>query len=140
MPGIMVNGQFQCLGSIQHLKNRFGSGYSLTVRCQEAEVGGVERRLGELLPDAKLQESHHTQLKYQLPIQSTRLPLVFRHMEDLRSIKVIEDYSLTQTTLDEVFVQFASKQTELKEDEMKERSLKQKILKKLKNKSHGENV
>ena len=30
----MVNGQFQCLGSIQHLKNRFGSGYSLTVRCQ----------------------------------------------------------------------------------------------------------
>ena len=100
----------------------------------------MERRLGELLPDAKLQESHHTQLKYQLPIQSTRLPLVFRHMEDLRSIKVIEDYSLTQTTLDEVFVQFASKQTELKEDEMKERSLKQKILKKLKNKSHGENV
>ena len=30
--GIMVNGQFKCLGSIQHLKNRFGSGYSLTIR------------------------------------------------------------------------------------------------------------
>ena len=24
--GIMVNGRFQCLGSAQHLKNRFGSG------------------------------------------------------------------------------------------------------------------
>ena len=30
--GIMVNGQFQCLGSPQHLKNRFGSGYTLTLR------------------------------------------------------------------------------------------------------------
>ena len=135
----MVNGQFQCLGSIQHLKNRFGSGYSLTVRCQEAQVREVQRRMGELLPDAEMQERHHTQLKYQLPILSTRLPLVFRHMEDLRTIKVIEDYSLTQTTLDEVFVQFASKQTELQEDEMKEKSLKQKILKKLR-KSPGEHV
>ena len=120
MAGIMVNGQFQCLGSIQHLKNRFGSGYSLTVRCQEARVGEVQRRMGELMPDAEILESHHTQLKYQLPILSTRLPLVFRHMEDLRTI--IEDYSLTQTTLDEVFVQFASKQTELQEDEVKEKS------------------
>ena len=137
MAGIMVNGQFQCLGSIQHLKNRFGSGYSLTVRCQGAQVGEVQRRLGELLPDAVMQESHHTQLKYQLPIQSTRLPLVFRHMEDLRGIQVIEDYSLTQTTLDEVFVQFASKQTELQEDEIKEKSLKQKILKKLKKSPDG---
>ena len=137
MAGLMGNGQFQCLGSIQHLKNRFGSGYSLTVRCQEARVGEVQRRMGELLPDAEMRESHHTQLKYQLPIQSTRLPLVFRHMEDLRTI--IEDYSLTQTTLDEVFVQFASKQTELQEDEIKEKSLKQKILRKLK-KSHDENV
>ena len=135
MAGIMVNGQFQCLGSIQHLKNRFGSGYSLTVRCQEARVGEVQRRMGELMPDAEMLESHHTQLKYQLPIQSTRLPLVFRHMEDLRTI--IEDYSLTQTTLDEVFVQFASKQTELQEDEIKEKSLKQKILKKLKKSPDG---
>ena len=100
-------------------------------------MGEVQRRMGELMPDAEILESHHTQLKYQLPILSTRLPLVFRHMEDLRTI--IEDYSLTQTTLDEVFVQFASKQTELQEDDIKEKSLKQKILRKLK-KSHAENV
>merc|ERR1711953_700769 len=29
---IMVNGTFKCHGSIQHLKNRFGSGYTLTLR------------------------------------------------------------------------------------------------------------
>ena len=55
----------------------------------------------------------------------------FRHMEDLRQTGIIEDYSLTQPTLDEVFVQFASQQTELQPEEVREASLRQKLLRKL---------
>ena len=29
---VMVNGQFKCLGSPQHLKSRFGEGYTLLAR------------------------------------------------------------------------------------------------------------
>lgn len=29
----MVSGQLKCLGSCQHLKNRFGSGYQFEIRC-----------------------------------------------------------------------------------------------------------
>ena len=29
---IIVNGQFQCLGNIQYLKNKFGKGYSLIIK------------------------------------------------------------------------------------------------------------
>ena len=32
---IMVNGQFKCIGSPQHLKNRFGEGYTLIARVGE---------------------------------------------------------------------------------------------------------
>ena len=32
--GIMVNGQFKCLGSVQHLKNKYGKGYSLILKCK----------------------------------------------------------------------------------------------------------
>ena len=35
--GIMVNGQFQCLGNIQHLKSKYGKGYTLIVKCKEHE-------------------------------------------------------------------------------------------------------
>ena len=55
----------------------------------------------------------------------------FRHMEDIRSLGVVEDYSLTQTTLDEVFVRFASEQTELLVDE-KPKTLKSRVFNKLK--------
>ena len=49
----MVNGQFKCLGSAQHLKNRFGSGYTLTIRCEEGktdEVGSSLKAVMDLDP------------------------------------------------------------------------------------------
>lgn len=30
--GIMVNGQFQCLGGIQHLKRKFGQGFTILLK------------------------------------------------------------------------------------------------------------
>lgn len=30
---IMVNGQFKCLGTTQHLKHRFGGGYTLQIKA-----------------------------------------------------------------------------------------------------------
>ena len=53
-------------------------------------------------------------------------------MEELRRREIIEDYSLTQTTLDEVFVRFASEQTGLQVDESKPKTFKQKVFDKLK--------
>ena len=102
--GIMVNGQFKCLGSIQHLKNRFGSGYSLTIRCLAGHSEEVKVRVRGSLGRVELKEEHHTQLTYQIPAgwEGAALPTVFRHMEELRTGNIIEDYSLTQTTLDEV--------------------------------------
>jgi ABC-type multidrug transport system ATPase subunit len=32
---IMVNGCFKCLGSTQHLKNKFAKGYTLTVKIKK---------------------------------------------------------------------------------------------------------
>lgn len=31
--GIMIAGELRCLGSSQHLKNKYGSGYTLSVKC-----------------------------------------------------------------------------------------------------------
>lgn len=32
---IMVNGEFKCLGSVQHLKNKFSKGYTLTIKLKK---------------------------------------------------------------------------------------------------------
>jgi len=35
---IMVNGKFRCLGSPQHLKNKFGEGYTLIAQTRPADL------------------------------------------------------------------------------------------------------
>uniref|UniRef100_A0AAX7VTC9 ABC transporter domain-containing protein n=1 Tax=Astatotilapia calliptera TaxID=8154 RepID=A0AAX7VTC9_ASTCA len=101
---IMVNGRFKCLGSIQHLKSRFGDGYTVIVR-----VGGsppalkpVEDFVQKTFPGSVLKEKHHNTLQYQFPHAQGALANIFsqftRHQRRLR----VEDYSVSQTTLDQV--------------------------------------
>ncbi|XP_051552216.1 ATP-binding cassette sub-family A member 2-like isoform X2 [Myxocyprinus asiaticus] len=111
--GIMVNGRFKCLGSIQHLKNRFGDGYMITVRTKTtASVKEVIRFFNRNFPEAILKERHHTKIQYQLKSENISLAQVFSKMEQVVEVLSIEDYSVSQTTLDNVFVNFAKKQSD----------------------------
>ncbi|XP_024150087.1 ATP-binding cassette sub-family A member 2 isoform X2 [Oryzias melastigma] len=111
--GIMVNGRFKCLGSIQHLKNRFGDGYMITVRMKSSvNVKEVVRFFNRNFPEAVLKERHHTKVQYQLKSERISLAQVFSKMEQVMEVLGIEDYSVSQTTLDNVFVNFAKKQSD----------------------------
>ncbi|XP_056152954.1 ATP-binding cassette sub-family A member 2 [Lampris incognitus] len=111
--GIMVNGRFKCLGSIQHLKNRFGDGYMITVRTKtSSSVKEVVRFFNRNFPEAVLKERHHTKVQYQLKSERISLAQVFSKMQQVVEVLGIEDYSVSQTTLDNVFVNFAKKQSD----------------------------
>ncbi|XP_075435187.1 ATP-binding cassette sub-family A member 2 [Ascaphus truei] len=110
---IMVNGRLKCLGSIQHLKNRFGDGYMITVRTKSSlNVKEVVRFFNRNFPEAVLKERHHTKVQYQLKSEQVSLAQVFSKMEQVVDVLGIEDYSVSQTTLDNVFVNFAKKQSD----------------------------
>ncbi|XP_004848856.1 ATP-binding cassette sub-family A member 2 isoform X3 [Heterocephalus glaber] len=110
---IMVNGRLRCLGSIQHLKNRFGDGYMITVRTKSNQsVKDVVRFFNRNFPEAVLKERHHTKVQYQLKSEHISLAQVFSKMEQVAGVLGIEDYSVSQTTLDNVFVNFAKKQSD----------------------------
>ncbi|XP_034091957.1 phospholipid-transporting ATPase ABCA1-like isoform X2 [Gymnodraco acuticeps] len=109
---IMVNGAFKCLGSIQHLKSRFGDGYTVTVR-----VGGsppalkpVEDFVRQGFPGSVLKEKHHNTMQYQLPYTEGALAHIFSQFTCHQQRLQVEDYSVSQTTLDQVFVNFARHQ------------------------------
>ena len=45
--GIMVKGQFKCLGSAQHLKSKFGNGYELDIKVKEPTGAELEHVFSE---------------------------------------------------------------------------------------------
>ncbi|XP_061664469.1 phospholipid-transporting ATPase ABCA1-like isoform X2 [Syngnathoides biaculeatus] len=109
---IMVNGHFKCLGSIQHLKSRFGDGYTVMVRVRgfPAPLKPVEDFVERTFPGSILKEKHHNTLQYQLPARQGALAHIFRHFDEQQERLGVDDYSVSQTTLDQVFVNFASRQ------------------------------
>ncbi|XP_056103062.1 phospholipid-transporting ATPase ABCA1 isoform X2 [Rhinichthys klamathensis goyatoka] len=109
---IMVNGQFKCLGSIQHLKSRFGEGYTLIVRvcADQPDMCVVESFVRDTFPGSTLKEKHHNTLQYQIPQGEGTLAHIFSQLTKHQQMLRVEDYSVSQTTLDQVFVNFARQQ------------------------------
>uniref|UniRef100_A0A3Q3GSS5 P-type phospholipid transporter n=1 Tax=Labrus bergylta TaxID=56723 RepID=A0A3Q3GSS5_9LABR len=109
---IMVNGRFKCFGSIQHLKNRFGDGYTVIVRVggSPPELKPVEDFVLQTFPGSILKEKHHNTLQYQLPYAQGALANMFSQFTNNQERLGLEDYSVSQTTLDQVFVNFARHQ------------------------------
>uniref|UniRef100_A0A8C2KP21 ABC transporter domain-containing protein n=1 Tax=Cyprinus carpio TaxID=7962 RepID=A0A8C2KP21_CYPCA len=106
---IMVNGQFKCLGRIQHLKSRFGDGYTLIIRvsADQADLCTVETFVRDTFHGSTLKEKHHNTLQYQIPQGEGALAHIFSQLNKHQQLLHVEDYSVSQTTLDQVFVSFA---------------------------------
>uniref|UniRef100_A0A667ZMZ8 ATP-binding cassette, sub-family A (ABC1), member 1A n=1 Tax=Myripristis murdjan TaxID=586833 RepID=A0A667ZMZ8_9TELE len=117
---IMVNGRFRCLGSVQHLKNRFGDGYTIILRVAgpDPDLRPVMEFIERELPGSTLKEKHRNMLQYQLPSSLTSLARIFSLLSKNKEALSIEDYSVSQTTLDQVFVNFAKDQSD--EDHLKD--------------------
>ncbi|GAB6026560.1 ATP-binding cassette sub- A member 1 [Chamberlinius hualienensis] len=115
---VMVNGRLSCIGSIQHLKNKYGNGYSLTVKVSRdcVNLEAVKSFMNEKFPLSSVIEEHHNQLVFQLPSQSFVLSNLFNILESTKTTLKIEDYSVCQTSLDQVFINFAKQQSHLQEE------------------------
>ncbi|KAL4635920.1 retinal-specific ATP-binding cassette transporter-like [Arapaima gigas] len=117
---IMVNGTFRCLGTIQHLKYKFGDGYVITMKIRAAKPGAkpdlnpAEAFMENSFPGCVQREKHHNTLQYQITTSS--LARVFQLVVSNKEKLNIEDYSISQTTLDQVFVNFAKQQSGEDED------------------------
>uniref|UniRef100_A0AAY5L571 ABC transporter domain-containing protein n=1 Tax=Esox lucius TaxID=8010 RepID=A0AAY5L571_ESOLU len=116
---IMVNGRFQCLGSVQHIKNRFGDGYTIVLRLAGSNPPNtpenpcpVDSYIKSSFPGIELMERHQNVLQYQLPTGACSLARVFDVLSSNHEELGITDYSVSQTTLDQVFVNFAKEQSD----------------------------
>ncbi|VDO08111.1 unnamed protein product [Haemonchus placei] len=101
---IMVYGRFKCYGSCQHIKSRYGAGFTLLVRLRRREdAERVKSAIQRSFPGANLKEHHLLQLNYELQKRpGMTWSLLFDKMEELSREFDFEDYSLSQTTLEQV--------------------------------------
>nr|QNH67917.1 ATP-binding cassette transporter subfamily A member 3 X1 [Brachionus plicatilis] len=141
--GIMVNGEFKCIGSLQHLKSKYGEGYTLMVKISldkktnEADrtniVDGnqivIERSdesisndrnqivnqfiefILDKIKNSYVKENRDGFVNIHINDNSTSvLSKVFSLIEEIKTQFSIEYYIVTQTKLEQIFLNFASRQ------------------------------
>lgn len=84
---------------------RFGDGYTILIRVSgnNPNLEPVEQYINTMFPGSTLKEKHHNMLQYQLG-PTIKLSYIFGQIESVRHEFSIEDYSVSQTTLDQVSV------------------------------------
>ncbi|XP_055460807.1 ATP-binding cassette sub-family A member 17-like isoform X2 [Psammomys obesus] len=107
---IMVQGQFKCLGSPQHLKNNFGSGYSLQAKVQKEWQQEVLKKFKAFVDltflGSTLEDEHQGLVQYHLPGRNLSWSQVFGIMEQAKKDYMLEDYTINQVSLEDIFLSF----------------------------------
>ncbi|KAK7485122.1 hypothetical protein BaRGS_00023662, partial [Batillaria attramentaria] len=113
---IMVNGRFVCLGSTQHLKSKFGQGYTLIAQMAALEDGSsashdpLVAHVQSCFPSARIFDVHQGYVHLQVPDPNVHLADVFTLMERAKHELHVQDYAVHQTTLEQVFLAFTRQQ------------------------------
>uniref|UniRef100_A0A8D1Y9C5 ABC transporter domain-containing protein n=1 Tax=Sus scrofa TaxID=9823 RepID=A0A8D1Y9C5_PIG len=127
---IMVSGRLRCIGSVQHLKDKLGKDYVLELRVKEtSQVTSVHTEILKLFPQAAQQERYSSFLAYKLPVEDVHpLSQAFHKLEAVKRDFNLEEYSLSQCTLEKVFVELSKEQELGSADEEVDTTMRWKLL------------
>ncbi|EGD73013.1 ATP-binding cassette [Salpingoeca rosetta] len=106
---IMVNGRFQCIGSLQRLKDRFGRSLNVVITAPRESMAQLKDFFASKFPTMNITDEHQNQITFELSGER-KWSYVFTVMEEAKQNFPIRDYSVSQTTLEQVFLRFAKHQ------------------------------
>lgn len=125
----------RALGTKQHLKSKFGSGYELTIKYHtpKPQKGKSHENANEVTPFVAPSEtitqfisSHFPTsqflsdngglMTFTIPSSDMKIGLAFSEIETHKSELFIEDYSIAQSTLEQVFIRTVQTHTPKQEE------------------------
>lgn len=113
---IMVDGEFKCLGSVQHLKNKFAKGFILTIKMKQendVDLSVVKQQVELSFPSATVKEEHSKLLTFHIIDVNFKWSHAFGVMIRMKEdIEGMSDFILSQMSLEQVFL-FFSKRVEI---------------------------
>ncbi|XP_054279050.1 phospholipid-transporting ATPase ABCA1-like [Macrosteles quadrilineatus] len=111
---ILVGGHMKCIGSTQYLKQRYGQGYTIMIKLftnnpdADDALFAFKNAVNRTFSRCFIKDEHKGLLHYHIADNSMLLSVLFSKLEDLRSQhSIVEDYTVGDTTLEQVFMSFA---------------------------------
>ncbi|CEG37378.1 atp-binding cassette superfamily [Plasmopara halstedii] len=109
---ILSHGHLRCMGSSLFLKTRFGAGYNLTlIKILDGSYNDkvMEGFLQKYIQDIKCLSHAGSEVVFQLPTISSKIfPFMLNHLDHQMQQLGIQQYGISVTTLEEVFLRIAN--------------------------------
>ncbi|OUM59790.1 hypothetical protein PIROE2DRAFT_46769 [Piromyces sp. E2] len=107
---ILINGRLVCIGSPEYLRMKYANSYILEVQSSQQET--IHECLfgsGGAFPSTeyKYESLSSDRFKYQISIHTHELGKLFEIMENAMNNHTIMDYTISQSNLEQVFIDFA---------------------------------
>ena len=111
---IISAGKLKCSGSTHFLKEKLGSGYHLTMSLSDnANLNHIEQFVQNITPSARLDKFYGKEAQYVLPFDSAgSFPTLFRALDQNRQSIQVQNYGISVTTMDEIFLKVTNEGTE----------------------------
>ncbi len=123
----LLQGQFKCIGTSSYIKSKYGKGYSFTIKCKRLQnlydktssnnenrdaILMVENYILESIPHTVLKDKRQETLFFQCSreLSDTTMADIFYQLENNRHTLSIESFSVSETTLEQVFMTLAKNQ------------------------------
>lgn len=132
--GILVNGRFACIGETEFLKRNVGGCYTITIHLDQQELlsNGLGAGLAQLKNERekeiceRIEESlgplervpqNDLTCQFKIPVSQIKFSQFFAVCEKLFNEKKMKDYSITLSSLEDLFVQYCKVQKDLNHEE-----------------------
>ncbi|CAD8107532.1 unnamed protein product [Paramecium sonneborni] len=112
---IQVNGRFACLGSVQHLRSKFGDGYRVLIEPINnldngtAIIQEINKYFGNIYV---VNDIHTAKIICKFPLAEFQFHQTFYFFQEKlqKEFKLIKDFQISQPNLEQIFMQFAAQQ------------------------------
>ncbi|XP_075554666.1 phospholipid-transporting ATPase ABCA3-like [Dermacentor variabilis] len=110
---IVIDGEFQCIGTLTHLRSKFAQGYTVTVKTHDEYKDDLEyrgklmRAISDTFPNSNLQQAFEGFLEYHMPESGLPWHELFAHAEAIKRKLNLFEFLISNTTLDHVYAALA---------------------------------
>lgn len=105
---IMINGRFVCIGSVEELKAKFGQGYKITLTKVNLAQPSLLEIAQKISPQAvQVPDASQNNETFQVPSDNFSFSKAFSFLESMKMEGRIKDFSIYNTSLEQVFIQFS---------------------------------
>lgn len=107
---ILTNQGLRCIGSQVHLKNKFGRGLIFSVKLDDAIPNVVEYVKANICGDLEFVDERSRISTFAIPKEKVNLEEFLRHISSLQQKKILLFWSLSQSSLNDVFLRVCNKE------------------------------